>query len=57
MLDIGSACVRIHDAGHFLSEKYLLAWLAIASRTPDVLFYWYTREVALTKRVAGAPLG
>ena len=36
MLDTGSACVRIHDAGDFLSEEYLLAWLAVASRTPDV---------------------
>lgn len=52
MLDAGSACVRIHDAGDFLSEEYLLAWLAIASRTPDVLFYCYTKEVALFKHTA-----
>ena len=50
--------VRIHDAGDFLSEEYLLAWLAIASHTPDVLFYAYTKEVALVKRVtAVAPPG
>lgn len=52
LLDRGAACVRIHDAGDFLSEEYLLAWLAIASHTPDVLFYAYTKEVALLKRVA-----
>lgn len=52
LLDDGAACVRIHDAGDFLSEEYLLAWLAIASHTPDVLFYCYTKEVALFKRVA-----
>jgi protein gp88 len=52
MLDGGSACVRIHDSGDFLSEEYLLAWLAVASSTPDVLFYCYTKEVALLKRVA-----
>lgn len=53
LLDRGAACVRIHDAGDFLSEEYLLAWLAVASHTPDVLFYCYTKEVALLKRVAG----
>jgi hypothetical protein len=52
LLDQGAACVRIHDAGDFLSEEYLLAWLAIASHTPDVVFYAYTKEVALFKRVA-----
>lgn len=51
LLDSGAACVRIHDSGDFLSEEYLLAWLAIASHTPDVLFYCYTKEVALFKRV------
>jgi hypothetical protein len=52
LLDAGGACVRIHDSGDFLSEEYLLAWLAIAELTPDVLFYAYTKEVALLKRVA-----
>lgn len=51
LLDGGAACVRIHDGGDFLSEEYLLAWLSIASQTPDVLFYCYTKEVALFKRV------
>lgn len=51
LLDRGAACIRIHDAGDFLSEEYLLAWLAIASHTPDVLFYCYTKEVGLFKRV------
>lgn len=51
MLDAGCAAVRIHDAGDFFSEEYLLAWLAIASYTPDVLFYCYTKEVGLFKRV------
>lgn len=51
LLDDGCAAVRIHDAGDFFSEEYLLAWLAIASHTPDVLFYCYTKEVALFKRV------
>lgn len=52
LLDTGCAAVRIHDSGDFLTEEYLLAWLAIASLTPDVLFYAYTKEVALLERVA-----
>lgn len=51
LIDSGSGAVRIHDAGDFLNEEYLLAWLTIASLTPDVLFYCYTKEVALFKRV------
>lgn len=41
--------VRIHDAGDFYSWPYLLAWVDIAEATPDVLFYAYTKEVALVK--------
>lgn len=52
LIDGGAACIRIHDAGDFLSEEYLLAWLAIASLTPDTLFYCYTKEVGLFQRVA-----
>lgn len=51
LLDSGAACIRIHDSGDFFSEEYLLAWLAIASHTPDVLFYCYTKEVSLFKKV------
>jgi hypothetical protein len=51
LLDDGAACIRVHDSGDFLSEEYLLAWLAIASHTPDVFFYCYTKEVGLFQRV------
>lgn len=51
LLDTGAACIRIHDSGDFLNEEYLLAWLAIASHTPDTLFYSYTKEVSLFKKV------
>lgn len=44
-LDGGGAAVRIHDSGDFYSDEYLLAWMRIAARTPDVLFYAYTKEV------------
>lgn len=49
LLDAGAAAVRIHDSGDFLSEEYLRAWLWVAGETPDVLFYAYTKEVALFK--------
>jgi hypothetical protein len=43
----GGAAVRIHDSGDFFSEQYLYDWLAVAEQTPDVLFYAYTKEVAM----------
>src|SRR5690606_25149431 len=46
LLEEGAVAVRIHDAGDFLSDEYLLAWLTIAQLTPDVLFFAYTKEVA-----------
>jgi hypothetical protein len=49
LLDNGSACIRIHDSGDFFSTEYLIAWLTIAINTPDVLFYCYTKQVALFK--------
>jgi hypothetical protein len=43
--------VRIHDAGDFYSDEYLLAWLEIARQTPEVTFYCYTKEVSRFKRL------
>lgn len=43
--------VRIHDAGDFYNDEYLLAWLEIARQTPDVIFYCYTKEVSRFKRL------
>jgi hypothetical protein len=43
--------VRIHDAGDFYNDEYLLAWLEIARQTPDVTFYAYTKEVSRFKRL------
>lgn len=54
LLDSGAACVRIHDSGDFFSDEYLLAWLTVATLTPDVLFYAYTKEVERVRRVVGA---
>lgn len=43
--------VRIHDAGDFYNDEYLLAWLEIARQTPAVTFYSYTKEVSRFKRL------
>ncbi|WP_406637537.1 GP88 family protein [Amycolatopsis sp. WGS_07] len=40
------AWIRIHDAGDFFSDSYLLAWLRICRARPNVNFYCYTKEVA-----------
>lgn len=52
----GGAAVRIHDSGDFFADWYLDRWVSIAERTPDVLFYAYTKEVAMLKeRTAPLP--
>ena len=45
----GGKSVRIHDTGDFFSADYFKAWCAISDATPDVLFYAYTKEVAMVK--------
>jgi hypothetical protein len=46
----GGKSVRIHDSGDFYSGEYFEAWLEIATVTPNVFFYAYTKEVALIKK-------
>lgn len=45
----GGAAIRIHDSGDFFSREYLEAWIQIAREHPDVLFYAYTKEVAMLR--------
>jgi len=45
------AWIRIHDAGDFFSDAYLLAWLRICRARPDVNFYAYTKEVDRFRRL------
>lgn len=45
----GGAAIRIHDSGDFFSDWYLDLWLELADWFPDLLFYAYTKEVALIK--------
>ena len=47
----GGAAVRIHDSGDFFSREYLLGWIGLAQMFPDILFYAYTKEVALLRTV------
>jgi hypothetical protein len=37
--------VRIHESGDFFSFDYLLAWLEVAERNPDLKFYAYSKSL------------
>jgi DNA repair photolyase len=39
--------IRIHDSGDFYSNKYILYWFTIAINNPNVVFYFYTKSIAL----------
>jgi hypothetical protein len=43
----GGRAVRIHDAGDFFSRDYFDRWIRIAAARPNILFYAYTKEVAM----------
>ena len=38
----GTDILRIHEAGDFFSQDYLDAWIEVAKRMPQTLFYAYT---------------
>jgi hypothetical protein len=48
-IEAGGQAVRIHDSGDFFSEAYYNEWVNLAWDFPEILFYAYTKEVALTK--------
>jgi hypothetical protein len=37
--------VRVHVSGDFFNQSYFDAWMQVADRMPDVLFYAYTKSV------------
>jgi hypothetical protein len=37
--------VRIHVGGDFFSQVYFDAWMLVAERTPDKIFYAYTKSI------------
>jgi hypothetical protein len=43
--------VRLHDSGDFSSEDYLIAWLDIMRKTPQVRFYCCTKAVGRFRRL------
>lgn len=46
-MEHGGQAVRIHDSGDFFSREYLNGWIDLAWQFEDVLFYAYTKEVAM----------
>ena len=55
IMDAGGAVIRIHDAGDFFSAEYLNDWARVALAAPNVLFYAYTKEVAMVKAARPLP--
>ena len=55
-VESGAPAIRIHDAGDFYDENYLNLWMKIAQQNPSLLFYAYTKEVEMFKRVASFPI-
>lgn len=50
-LEMGGKAVRIHDSGDFFSEEYALAWIDLARQFPQILFYAYTKEVTMFRKL------
>lgn len=42
--------VRLHDSGDFFAEWYMRAWIEVARRRPDVVFYGYTKTGPVLRR-------
>jgi hypothetical protein len=48
--------VRIHASGDYFSEKYFLAWCAVAYYRPDITFFGYTKYLEYARYVVGMEL-
>ncbi len=44
-LPLDAGIVRIHVSGDFFSSEYFTAWVEVARRNPEVVFYAYTKEL------------
>jgi hypothetical protein len=42
--------IRIHDSGDFYSQEYLLKWVTIMLKHPDIRFYAYTKQISMLKK-------
>lgn len=49
-LKVGGQAIRIHDSGDFFNAEYFRGWISIAERNPDILFYFYTKELTLLRQ-------
>lgn len=46
--------IRIHDSGDFFNMRYMNKWLEIMARHPDVIFYAYTKSIAMHQSLDAA---
>jgi hypothetical protein len=53
--DSGAPAIRVHDSGDFFADWYLHLWLDIARTHPHLLFYAYTKEITMLRRVSDLP--
>jgi len=44
--------MRVHVGGDYFSYEYLLAWIEVAKRNPDKVFYSYSKSLNLFKHFA-----
>jgi len=44
--------LRVHVGGDYFSKKYLQAWIEVAKRNPDKLFYSYSKSLHFFKEFA-----
>lgn len=44
-LPVKAKCIRLHVSGDFGTYNYFLAWLEIARKNPNILFYAYTKSI------------
>ena len=40
-------CIRVHEAGDYVSQDYVNMWTEIAAARPDITFYFYTKTGAI----------
>ena len=44
--------MRVHVGGDYFNAKYLQAWIEVAKRNPDKVFYSYSKSLHLFKQFA-----
>ena len=42
--------IRVHADGDFFNQSYFLAWMEVARRNPDRIFYAYTKNISMWKK-------